>query len=391
MDNSDVFFDSGRRGVPEGMERPDSIGEMLRVCRCIFDSTRQEYVVEEDGDNVWIYPREKEVDLIDTSTSAVDLVPEQYKDLARWLEQMYERQYELGQGITFEDPFVEAMFQQLQIVLDQERGRVNVNWVGLYAPSYIDALGSAIYSYQEPYIYDGEVTGSFSRSVDNRYLGIFDYFTEEKSFSAILLGCSSLSSAEAFRSMVKGMNAEATPIIIDHDPMAVALAESLGIDTVMADVCTTDFQLPLADLVATNFLLSSMPQETRMEAYRKLFSNWRERIHPRTGRLVLVEQMNEADARAICDLASECGYVLSGDDNPRTKWGRNRSALRYTSSKSVDENLVYLIETFKREDIYVGNYYSDRVDVEVVPEARCLIFVPEIEGQSFIGDGQYYR
>lgn len=372
-----------RLKVPEGVKIPATIEETVGVCRNIFDTSTSSK--KNKVDNIWAHlktaPKKKSSD----SFEVTNLVPSDYADLAKWLEHVYEKQYRLGQGFTIANPLVEAIFQQLQIALDKEKCRVRVNHFGLYAPSYVDALGTAGYSYREPHVYQNEVTGSHERVVDNRYLGR-GHFAEKRSFHAVLLGCSSLSSADDFKKIVASMNPKAETLIIDKDPVAIALSENVGVKALQDDVLSVEAESLQVDFLATNFLISSMPTEQRIDAYRQLFLTWRERIYPRTGRLVMVEQLDKSEAKKVIKLANECGYQVTGDHNSRTGWGKNRKAIRYTSNDNIDPALSRLNSVLDSDRTYSGDYYSSQVKTDVVEEARTLIFVPEGEDGPYVNE-----
>lgn len=354
----DTLPDTDLVTIPEGMKRPTSIDETVQICNHIFITNQD---TESEDVDIWAYLREDYEDEGDGNEmpfNVAGLVPDEYKDLSKWLEHVYEEQYRLGKGFTIEDPHVEAMFQQLQIILDKEKDRTNVNNVGLYAPSYIDALVTA---------------GSSESTVDNRFLGR-GHFAEEKPFSAILLGCSSITSANDFNKIVTRMNPEADALIIDKDPIAIALSKSAGVEAINGDVLSLGKSLPKADLVATNFLISSMPESERMDAYKQLFTEWKNKIYPKTGRLVIVEQMTEKEKKQIFQIAFKNGYMRPKEHISRTDRYENGTALRYSSSKSVGEELEGLPEQLDKDAVYLGKYYSNEVDTVVVDGVGALVF-----------------
>lgn len=356
--------------VPEGIRQPVSIQETVQVCNQIFQYGRSN---ESEKVDVFAY-LDKEKDNDEELFDVASLVPEEYVDLAKWLESVYEKQYELGESYTLDDPYAEAVFQQLQIILDKEKERSNVNSVGLYAPSYVDALVTAKYPYWVPTIYEGKKTGNNEGVVDNRFLGANEDFAEEKAFRAVLLGCSSITSASDFGKMISGMNPKAESLIIDNDPVSVALSEHAGVTTVLDDALVPEHDVQPADLIMTNFLISSMPEEERIDAYHQLFFAWKDKVYPKTGRLVLVEQILESDAPEIRRIAYECGFQTVREDVVRTDRYESSAALRYADSSDVDEHLDRLSEDLKPDEVYFGENYSNQVDTMKVEGVTTLVF-----------------
>lgn len=359
--------------LPEGIRRPLGVAETIELCKLIFSNTHR-FPSDEDEDD----------ELYDSENAGLGLeaaFPSNYKDLYAYLQTTYENQYSTGQSATFTDPYVEAVFQQFQIHFDREKGRSGVNHVGLYAPTYIDALGTAKYDVSVPYVHKGEVTGILPGTVDNRFLGRY-HFAENKRFRAVLLGCSSMSSAYEFNQMAKGMNPTAEAIIIDNNPLSVALAKSAGAHALLADVLTPQSSsLEPTDLIATNFLITSLPKEKRNEAYRKLLEVWQPYLYPRTGRLVMVEQVDYEQLMKLDDYAIGLGYTYKGDSNPKTQWGRNRIPSIY--SRDVDYYLSRLHEDLESDRLYQGSPYSNKVDSVVVRHANALIYaVGSVPGEN---------
>lgn len=201
------------------------------------------------------------------------------------------------------------------------------------------------------------------------------------------MGCSSLTSAQEFKDVVKGMNPKAQELVLDNDPLSIALVQNLDAKNAQIDVLDGDVEkLGQFDLVATNFLITSLPEEERMAAYRKLFAKWKSHIYERTGRMVLVEQLDNDQLKEVFSIAEELGYQLSGDNNPKTEWGINRKAVRYKSHSDAEYFIENLPQGLKSERIYEGGYYSDEVNGVVVRSVSVLVFVLIGETGPYVND-----
>ncbi len=364
--------------IPEGMNHPRSISETVDVCAFIYESKQSA-----SGD-IWgyLHPQPK----TEKKFRAASLVPAKYKDLAQWMKFLYELQYKLEKSITIGESNTEAIFQEFQIRLDSEYKRNRVNHFGLYAPTYIDALGTARYDEQKPSYYGGEITGSFNHVTDNRFLGR-GHFAEDKAFRAALLGCSSISSAAEFSRMVKGLNPKASSVIYDNDPVSLALIERAGVQRVETDVLQgQDPDTVQYDLLATNYLITSLPENEQIEAVRRILETWKQHIYPRTGRFVLVERFDEDQMKVVSRLIQDLGYSYSGDHNPRTSWGKKRKPLIYSSSTAVDNAMDLIPEHVGLDRVYSGGYYSDISDTFPIEGARAIVIVPGGENYDFVHD-----
>jgi len=126
------IFDPAENGhnrlkVPEGIRVPATIDETVAVCRNIFDASASGGENEVD---IWSHLRTNQKKREEIPFDVATLVPETYIDLAKYLEYIYQEQYRLNQSFTSQNPYVEVVFQQLQIILDKENGRTRVNHFG---------------------------------------------------------------------------------------------------------------------------------------------------------------------------------------------------------------------------------------------------------------------
>lgn len=252
--------------VPENIEnRPETDEEVTRVARYIYESGEK----------------------------APNKLPPEYWELERFFEEGYQSSYDKMRVIDVVPAKFDFLFQQYAVKKDEETGRSAFNTFGLYGKSYLEGL---LLTVDDP---------SF------RYLG---GRAEESKFrkghQAVLLGCSSISSAKEFVAFVKGCNPEATPIIVDIDPLAVKLAKESGAKVIQADAQRIPLEDASIDFVATNFLIPHLIDhlgsgKNTLEVILKEVSRI---LTPKHGRLVMVERLSKMDIEWV-DYYADHAYL----------------------------------------------------------------------------------
>ncbi len=198
-------------------------------------------------------------------------LPQQYEQLGQFLEGLYTSSYEERRNIDVEPFAVDLLFQQYAIKRDEALGRNGFNTFGLYALSYLDGLAT---------------------NLDKARRFVRESSSKSHQPTALLLGCSSITSAVQFNQFVKAMNPEARVVIADIDPLACQLAKESGANVVQLDAQKIALEDMSIDFVATNFLVYHL--RDRLGANKDTLANVMKeaaRVLTRSGRVVMVEQM----------------------------------------------------------------------------------------------------
>ncbi len=198
-------------------------------------------------------------------------LPQQFDQLGQFLESLYVTSYEERRNIDVEPSAIDLLFQQYAIKRDEALERNGFNTFGLYALSYLDGLAT-----------NPDKARRFIRKAP----------AGGHQPTALLLGCSSITSAVQFDRFIKAMNPEARVVIADIDPLSCQLTKESGADVVQLDAQKIALKEMNVDLVATNFLIYHL--RDRLGADKDTLANIMKeaaRVLTRSGRVVMVEQL----------------------------------------------------------------------------------------------------
>lgn len=223
---------------------------------------------------------------------APQILPPDYVELENFFLRQYERGYEERKGIDIVPNDLDLLFQQYAVRMDETLGRNGFNTFGMAVLSYMDGLATV-------------------RDGSKRYFGAKENPRDRKQYRALLLGCSSMSSAAEFAAFVHSLNPQATAIVTDLDPLAVKLARETGATVVQADVQRIPLENASIDFVATNFLVPNLidrfgsGKETVQQVLKEVA-----RVMTPEGRLVMVEQLARNNLEWLAHYASNADLAL---------------------------------------------------------------------------------
>ena len=276
------------------------------------------------------------------SASGDSLLPREFEDLEKEFEVLYERSYAEGLWIDVDPPRLDFLYQQFGLKKDEQLGRTGFNSFGLFIPSYLEGLRTM--GVQQGYLGSG---GWEHRVKDN--------------YTSLLLGCSSITTAEQFFSFSKAVNPDMTAIVTDINSLAIKLAkEALVEDNKKLQVVESDAQkIPLktgsVDFIATNFLVLNLIDRhgSGKDTLKQVLSE-ASRVLSKEGRLVMVEQLVKNDLRWLNQWARE--ERLTFDDTGGTEIGILHTAVSLSKPKQVVgviDGIPDFIEVSAREITYV--------------------------------------
>jgi len=198
-------------------------------------------------------------------------LPQQFEQLGQLLEGLYNSSYEEGRNIDVEPSVIDLLFQQYAIKKDEVLKRNRFNTFGLYGLSYLDGLAT-------------------NPSESQRFVRKNPF--NDRQPTALLLGCSSITSADQFCQFIKAMNPEAQVVIADIDPLACQLARESKARVIQLDAQKIALTEMSVDFIATNFLIHHL--RDRLNAGKDTLANIMKeaaRVLTRSGRIVMVEQL----------------------------------------------------------------------------------------------------
>ncbi|MBI3576758.1 methyltransferase domain-containing protein [Candidatus Gottesmanbacteria bacterium] len=231
---------------------------------------------------------------------AQTFLPEKYGKLEQRFSQLYQRQYDEGLWIDVAPLPLDYLYQQYTIKMDERLRRNGANTFGIFALSYLD--------------------GIHTMDRQDGYLGSAGWEHEMKdTYRSLLLGCSSISTADQFFRFIHAVNQNASATVTDIYPLAVKLAR-LGIpnqdqgkfNAVQSDAQRIPLEDGSIDFIATNFLILNLI-DTMGSGRSTLQQMLKEaaRVLSDEGRLVMVEQLKRNDLEAVNDMAWDAGLTLS--------------------------------------------------------------------------------
>lgn len=227
-----------------------------------------------------------------------NLLPPEYAALETWFSEVYSRQYEERAWIDVEPQALDYLYQQFGLKMDEKLGRNGINTFGLYAVSYLEGLRTM--------------------GIRQGYLGSGGWKHVVKAeYRELLLGCSSITTADGFFRFMKAVNPDATAIVTDINPLAVRLAKEALTGRQQEQIVQSDAQrIPLedgsVDFVATNFLVPNLIdlEGSGVETIVNVLSEASRVLDPK-GRLVMVEQLDRNSLQWLSHYAYKQGLTLS--------------------------------------------------------------------------------
>lgn len=198
-------------------------------------------------------------------------LPQQFEQLEGFFEELYSTSYEEERSFDVEPFDIDLLFQQYAIKRDEVLGRNGFNTFGLYALSYLDGLAT---------------------NTDKAKRFLREKPGDDHQPTALLLGCSSITTAVQFNEFVKAINPKARAVIADIDSTACQLAKESETEVVQLDAQKIALPEMTVDFIATNFLIFHL--RDRLNAGQDTLANIMlesARILTRSGRIVMVEQL----------------------------------------------------------------------------------------------------
>lgn len=323
--------------IPENQPyRPDSLIERVKVPEEIrTPETEEEFV------NAAKYTYQGAKD-------SPQKLPPEYRELEDFFHQQYERGYSERRGIDIIPNNLDLLFQQYAIKMDETSGKNGFNTVGMAALSYMDGLATA--------------------DKAERYLGAQEDIHRRKEYRALLLGCSSMSSATEFTALVHALNPQAMALVADLDPLAVKLAGETGANVVQADVQRIPLEDNSIDFVATNFLVPNLidkfgsGKETVEQVLKEVA-----RVLTSKGRLIMVEQLTRNNLEWLTHYAFNAGLALDAK-------GVNNKAIILANRDGLEEALERIPKFTQSEGANTNKLISAEYGYKEFPGITALVF-----------------
>lgn len=284
-----------------------------------------------------------------TAEGTPQILPSDYVELESFFLHQYERGYKERKGIDIVPNDLDLLFQQYAVRKDESLGRNGFNTFGMAVLSYMDGLATV-------------------RDGFERYFGAKENPRDRKQYRALLLGCSSMSSAAEFTAFVHSLNPQATAIVADLDPLAVRLARETGATVVQADVQRIPLENASIDFVATNFLVPNLidrfgsGKETVQQVLKEVA-----RVLTPGGRLVMVEQLARNNLEWLAHYASNVDLALDAG-------GFLNEAIVLPKRDHVAHVLSDMPEFIQSEEAYTGKLMSTNYKYERLHGITSLVF-----------------
>lgn len=276
-------------------------------------------------------------------------LPSDYQELEKFFRQQYERGYRERLGIDIVPSDLDLLFQQYAVAMDEALGRNGFNTFGMAALSYVDGLAT---------VYNGF----------DRYFGAKENPRDRKHYRALLLGCSSMSSAVEFTKFVHALNPQAEAIVADIDPLAAKLAREAGATVVLADAQKIPLADASVDFVATNFLVPNLidkegsGKDTAQQLLREVA-----RVLTPEGRLVMVEQLTRDDMDWLSHYASNADLAL-------TAGGFLNQAIILPNRDHIEDIFEDIPDFVQSDAAYAGQLMSAQRQYSGMPGVTSLVF-----------------
>lgn len=275
-------------------------------------------------------------DKVDTllETHETGHLPERLRNLEEIFNETYDAVYAGESAGYFEDPDVDLAFQQWAIKRDEALNRSQFVTFGTFLPAYDLALAY--------------------NSSDQRYLKRFDTLEGRPTpAQTLLLGCSSITTAQEYIAMMKSINANTTTHIIDINPTIVSTLKRSCADFSLKNfennepivsfynnlfepisfAANTD-NFEAAD--ATKLEESNLPDESQDAVFTSmLIGNLLSSDDPETailnlfkgvatklkegGQFIMIEDLSDQEQIDLCEIAHKVGLRIDGPQGRNTK------------------------------------------------------------------------
>lgn len=284
-----------------------------------------------------------------TEKDASQKLPPEYLELENFFRQQYERGYNERQGIDIVPNKLDLLFQQYAVRMDETLGRNGFNTFGMAVLSYMDGLATV-------------------RDRRERYFGAQENPRDRKHYRALLLSCSSMSSAAEFTAFVHSLNPQAKAIVADLDPLAIKLARETGATVVQADAQRIPLEDASIDFVATNFLVPNLIDKfgSGKETIQQVLNEVARVLTP-GGRLVMVEQLSRNNLEWLAYYASKAKLALDAQ-------GILNNAIILPKRDDIKYTLDDIPDFIRSERAYAGELMSTTHKYRGMPGITSLVF-----------------
>jgi hypothetical protein len=292
-------------------------------------------------------------------------LPENFEHLTEFFDRTYDAVYDGESTGYFEDPDLDLAFQQFAIKRDEDLNRSQVITFGTFLPAYNLAM-------------------VYRQGSQERYLGRFN--GEQEVAQTLLLGCSSITSAQEYMAMVKTVNPNAVANIVDINPTIIetlkATSGEFSLDQSSQNQAINTLLIPEEDqdfyeepqptvfrndvsnfsaLDATNLAESNIPDGSQdmiftsmlvnnlltsgkaEQALSGLFNGVAAKLKP-GGRFVLVESLSTQEMIDLDQYAYLAGLSIQGPQGRNTK-----AEMIKKGRKSINQTLKELEYEFDED------------------------------------------
>lgn len=298
------------------------------------------------------------------------ILPPKYQALENWFSGLHERLYDEGAWIDVSPLSLDYLFQQYGIKRDEELGRNGYNTFGMDALNYLEGLRTM--------------------GVRHGFLGSggWDWAKKDK-YSALLLGSSSITTADDFFRFIHAVNPDASATIIDINPLAVELSEQALSGKPNEQVLETDaLEIPVedgsVDFIATNYLVPNLV-DNKHAGKGILIPFFKEirRVLSDEGRLVMVERLEELELDWLVHWAWEQGLR-----SPKLTTRPSIILNNHTELAEVLEEIPHYIDEMRRANEMGGEEWGfekeprdplswvwlSRASADERPDIQTLVF-----------------
>ena len=301
--------DSKIAHIPERIEFPKTEAQIVSVVKTVYDA----------------------------NPDSTNLLPSEYADFEEFLEEQYQNCYARRVSIDIEPLSMDYVFQQYAIKRDEMLGRNAFNTFGLYALNYMEGLATVRVGF-------------------DRYFQAHEDEEFKTQHRALLLGCSSISTAQEFSDFVHALDSKAEALVTDINPLAVRLsAEAFGAKVIQSDAQRIPIESNSVDLIVTNYLVPNLIDQrgSGIDTLREVFKEVKRALAD-DGRFVMVEHLNRNDLRWLGYYAHQEGLTFS-----HRSGGFLHSAVVLSKRTDIPHILNGIPEFIKSNQAYGGRTITE--------------------------------